>query len=304
MKKKIISIFIVMLLFSGIFYSLANAQTNSIVNSNKSIIKYYEDLEDSSIDSNLKLLMRLLHIPGLTVGVIKNNSIVWSNSYGYSDIYARKKASIDTIYQVASISKTFVSVALLQLYERGLFNLDDNVSEYLPFDLKNPKYPDVNIIFRMLLSHHSSFCCTHVESVLQLLEPSFEPTYRNAITWYLINWIHLKDVLSGFYPEEKYPWIKEVMVPEGSLYHEEHWGDFPPGEGFYYSNTAYILLGYLLEQLSNQRCEDYCRDHLFTPLSMHNTSFYYNDLNPDKFAVPYFWIHRLYIPPFIWAISQ
>jgi CubicO group peptidase (beta-lactamase class C family) len=185
---------------------------------------------------------------------------------------------------------------MLQLYEQGVFDLDDNVSEYLPFDLKNPKYPDVNITFRMLLSHHSSFCCRTLESLLQPLEPEMNITLKNVVKGYLMNWVHLKDLYSGFYPEEKYPWIQEVMVPGGSLYYDELWGDYPPGEGYYYSNTIYILLGYLIERLTNQSYEDYCRDHFFIPLSMDNTSFYVDDLNAEQLAVPYIWLHRIYLP--------
>ncbi len=285
-----------MLLISNIFFTTVSSQTDDDENFNEFVAYDKENPVDDSFDFKVKLLMRLSHIPSLICGVIKNNSIVWSNAYGYSDIYNRKKATTDNIFRIASISKTFTATALLQLYEQGLFDLDDNVSEYLPFDLKNPKYPNVNITFRMLLSHHSSFCCRTIESLLQPLEPVWNITLRNIIQGYLMNWIHLKDVLSGFYPEEKYPWIKEVMVPGGSLYYDELWGDYPPGEGYYYSNTAYILLGYLVERLSNQSFEDYCRDHIFNPLSMYNTSFYVEDLNPDQLAVPYMWLHRIYLP--------
>ena len=297
MKNKIIGIFVCMLLISNILISTGNILVESRILSTDSIIKTFDlPRNDDSFDSKVKLLMRLAHIPSMTIGVLKNNSIVWSKAYGYADIYNQKVASTDMIYQVASISKTFIATALLQLYEQGVFDLDDDVGLYLPFDLKNPKYPDVNITFRMLLSHHSSFVCRDIESMFQPLEPVEEITVRNIIQIYLITWLWVKDHRSGFYPEEKYPWIQEVMVSGGKLYYEEHWGDYPPGEDYYYSNTAYILLGYLLECLTDQKCEDYCKDHLFEPLGMYNTSFYLDDLNPDFLATPYMWIHRIFIP--------
>jgi len=291
MKKKIIGIFIVTLLVTNILIS-----TNNVLAESKKINIQNIVENEGLFDLKIKLMMRLSHIPSFTAGIIKNNSILWSKAYGYSNIYNRKKATTDNIFRIASITKTFTATALLQLYEQGYFDLDDSVSDYLPFDLKNPKYPEVNITFRMLLSHHSSFCCRTVESLFQPLEPSFDVSLRNIIQGYLMNWIHLKDVLTGFFPEEKYPWIKEVMVRGGSLYYEAYWGDYPPGEGYYYSNTAYILLGYLVERLSNQSFEDYCRDHIFIPLSMHNTSFYVTDLNPEQLVVPYMWLHRIYLP--------
>jgi CubicO group peptidase (beta-lactamase class C family) len=295
--KKIIGIFICMLLIASVFSSTVGSVESFGKDSNKSFLGIPVNAnDDSSFDMKIKLLMWLSHIPSFTGGVIKNNSIVWEKSYGYSDIYRLKKATTDNIFRIASITKTFTATALLQLYDQGLFDLDDNVSEYLSFDLKNPKYPDVNITFRMLLSHHSSFCCRSIESLFQPLEPATDVSLRNAFLGYLMNWIHLKDVISGYFPEEKYPWIKEVMVPGGSLYHEEYWGDYPPGEGYYYSNTAYILLGHIIEQLTSQSYEDYCRDHIFQPLSMYNTSFYVDDLNADLLSVPYMWLHRIFFP--------
>jgi CubicO group peptidase (beta-lactamase class C family) len=254
--------------------------------------------DDDLFDMKVKLMMRLTHLPSLAACIIKDNEIVWSNAYGYSDIYHRKEATIDNIYLVASISKTFAATAILQLYEQGYFDLDDNVSEYLPFDVKNPKFPDVNITFRMLLSHRSSFCSRHVESLFAPWEPVDGPeSVPEVVEWYIYSLVHLKDLLSSdFYPEDRYPWIKEIMVPGGSLYYPEQWGDYPPGEEFYYSNVAYALLGYLVEQISNQKFEDYCRANIFEPLSMFNTSFYTAELNSDKLAIPYIWLYGAYLP--------
>jgi len=253
--------------------------------------------DDSLFDLKIRLLMRLTHIPSLTACIIKNDTIVWSKAYGYSDIYKREKATTDTIYRIASITKTFTGTALMQLYEQGLFDLDDNVSEYLPFDLKNPKYPDTNITFRMLLAHQSSFCCINVESLFAPLEPRLgDNSVIGSLKWYLFTLIHLKDYISGFYPDDIYPWIKEVMVPGGDLYYPEHWGDYPPGEGEFYTNIGYILLGYLIEQISGQSFEAYCKEHILEPLSMNNSSFFIYEINKDKLAIPYLWSHGIYHP--------
>jgi CubicO group peptidase (beta-lactamase class C family) len=86
------------------------------------------------------------------------------------------------------------------------------------------------------------------------------------------------------------------MNPEGNLYYPEHWGDFPPGNDYYYTNIGYILLGYLIEQISGQSFEDYCNEHILQPLSMNNSSFFINDLNNEKLAIPYLWNHGIYYP--------
>jgi CubicO group peptidase (beta-lactamase class C family) len=297
MKNKIIGIFVCILLISGVFFSIVNAQKNIDAVSNEVVLNGNESTIGDSFDKKVKLLMRITNIPSLSACIVKNDTIIWSKAYGFSNIYKMKQAKIDTIYKIASITKTFTATAILQLYEKGFLDLDDNVSEYLPFDLKNPKYPDINITFRMLLSHQSSFYCMNVESLFAPLEPfMWDTSPKSAVKWYLFTLIHIKDLFSGFYPKEIYPWIKEVMIPGGSLYYPEHWGDYPPGEGYYYTNIGYSLLGYLIEQISGQNYEDYCYEHILEPLGMKNSSYFINDYDKEDLAVPYLWLHNIYFP--------
>ncbi len=120
----------------------------------ESPISFRED--DSVFDENILSLMKSGHMPSISMGIVKNNSLVWSKSYGYSNRLRKEEATNTTIYLAGSISKTVTGLALIQLYEQGLFDLDDDVNDYLPFNLRNPNYPDINISFRMLLAHQSS----------------------------------------------------------------------------------------------------------------------------------------------------
>ena len=97
-------------------------------------------------------------------------------------------------------------------------------------------------------------------------------------------------------PEKPYPWLKELLVPGGSIYDPELWMDYPPGTEANYSNVGFIILGYLVELISNQSIEQYCYEHIFKSLNMMNTSFHYDDLDRDRLAIPYMWIAGFYIP--------
>ena len=229
---------------------------------------------DNFFDLRVRLLMMLGSMPSFTTCIIKNNSIAWSKAYGFSDIKYREKASRDTIYMTGSITKPFIATALLQLYEQGLFDLDDDVNEYLPFTLRNPNYPTCNITFRMLLSHHSSI------------------NDHSLLNWWEYN-IYFK---SFPVPKDPYPWLEDVLVPDGKFYNPIVWNNYPPGGYGNYSNVGFILLGYLLERLTNQTFEQYCQDNILTPLQMLNTSFHPDSLDEDQLAIPYVRILRLYIP--------
>jgi CubicO group peptidase (beta-lactamase class C family) len=173
-----------------------------------------------------------------------------------------------------SITKPFIATALLQLYEQGLFDLDDDVNEYLPFSLRNPNHPDEIITFRMLLSHRSSI------------------NDHSLLRWWQLN-IYFK---SFPVPEDAYPWIKNILVPGGKHYNPKVWHNYAPGEYGNYSNVGFVLLGYLIEQLTNQSFEQYCQDNILTPLKMENTSFHPDALDEDRLAIPYVRLLRFYIP--------
>ena len=147
MKKKIIAL-VIMTLFIGIIISSATT--------GYSRIEYDEESNEFLFDKYITFLMKFAHKPSVSACIIINDSVVWSKGYGLYDIENNKPATPDTLYLMASISKTVTATALMQLYEQELFDLDDDVNDYLPFSLRNPNFLDTSITFRMLLSHRSS----------------------------------------------------------------------------------------------------------------------------------------------------
>ena len=92
----------------------------------------------------------------MQVCIVENDQIIWKGAYGYASIEQNKPVGDSTIFHIASISKLLTGTALMQLWEEGLFDLDDDINNYLPFEIRNPNYPDDPITFRMLLTHTSS----------------------------------------------------------------------------------------------------------------------------------------------------
>lgn len=220
---------------------------------------------DHLFDFNIKLLMKLGHLPSISACIIKNDTIVWSKGYGYRDIENKSLATENTIYRIASITKTITGTALMQLIENESydFDLDDDINDYLNFSVRNPNYPDSNITFRMLLSHSSSL--------------------RDPNNYYDFN-LTGAPPLTG-YP---YPWLKDMLVPGGERYLPEVWSDeYGPGEISSYANIGFDLIGYLVEQISSKPFYEYCAEHIFKPLNMSNTSFDLNDFDEDQLAIPY-----------------
>ena len=211
-------------------------------------------VDDDEFDQRIMELMELGHMPSLVACIVKNNTTVWSKGYGHSSYYPPKiNATNVTAYPIASITKSITATAIMQLYETGLIDLDENVSKYLPFDLKNPRYRDINITFRMLLAHQSSLRDNGLRFGM------FNRIFKNPNNW-----------LKFFFSSSR------------------AWYSYAPGMGVCYS-IGTIILGLIIENVTKQSYVDYCQEHIFDPLEMWNTSFYFSDFDKDILARLYLW---------------
>jgi CubicO group peptidase (beta-lactamase class C family) len=229
-------------------------------------------LNSTSIDSFITATMSEYHIPGLSACILKEGELVWHNAYGYADIERNIPVTDSTLFTLASITKTITGTALMQLYERSFFNLDDNVNNYLPPDLQvvNPSYPNDPITFKMILSH--------VSSINQ-------------------NWDVLRPlIVAGDSPMTLFDFLKSYLVPGGDYYTDMNYSPYPPAITFNYCGTAIALLGYIVEAITDTAFADYCQKHIFTPLSMNETSWFLANLDTSHIARPYTWSSSGYKP--------
>lgn len=221
-------------------------------------------LDEGSIDSFIVQQMNSNHIPGLSACVIKCGQIIWTGAYGYANIGQNIEVQDSTIFMLASISKTLTGTALLQIYEEGLFSLDEDINTYLPFHVVNPQYPDSAITFRMLLTHTSSI--------------------RD-------NWITLALLTTqGDSPIQLDNFLSNYLVPGGIYYSSaNNFHSWPPGTDYDYCNVGVTLIGYLVESIADTPFNQYCGLNIFEPLSMSETSWFLADLDTSKIAMPYHW---------------
>jgi len=247
------------------------SESSSIIsnNQNKSIIPNGQrnELDDNLFDLKMSFFMKFAKFPALSACIIDDDEVIWSKGYGYYDLKNNKPATEHTIYVIASITKTITGTALMQLWERGLFDLDEDVNNYLPFSLRNPNFPNDPITFRMLLSHTSSL----------------NRNTRNEYYW--MN--YSGDPPFSFFPE---PYLEEFLIPGGQYYHENVWSDvYKPGEHAMYANIGFDLISFLVEIISEECFLSYCQEYIFDPLKMYNTSFNLSTLNIDNVAKPYYY---------------
>ncbi len=217
--------------------------------------KPYVNVPRDRLDEAILARMYEAKIVGVSAAFIQNVRVTWTGAYGWADLEKEKPAAPDTIYRIASVSKPITATALMQLWERGLFHLDDDIGAYLGYPVRNPNYPEVKITFRMLLTHTSS-----------ILDAG---GYENALT------------------APQPPLLKDLLVPGGEAYTPATWGNYRPGTRFNYSNFGAGIIGALVEVFSGEHFDRYALNHIFRPLGM-DASYVVADLAClEKLAVLY-----------------
>lgn len=229
---------------------------------------FYTDLHHLLRESaSLPQSMEAAKIPGAALAVIRNGQIESAEGYGLADIAASREVTTDTLFTIASVSKTVTAAALMTLYEQGKFGLDDDINPYLPFEVRNPDFPDVPITFRMLLTHTSSIQDSDIYIHYYTLET--EPILPDS------------PIALGDY-------LKDYLTSEGALYNaEDNFLKTAPGTTYVYTNTGFGLVGYLVEQISGMPFDQYCKTAIFEPLGMEHSGWMFKDVNTEMMAIPY-----------------
>jgi CubicO group peptidase (beta-lactamase class C family) len=190
------------------------------------------------------------------VFVKKNDQIIIQRAYGYADIVNRIPNTIDTKFATASAGKVFVAVGILQLIERGEICFNDTIGNLLDFDLKNI---DRNITIRQLLNHTSGIPDYFDESTMA----GYADLWRDYPNYKIRKSMDLVPLF-----------INKPMM-------------YRPGEKFKYNNTGFVVLGLIIEKITNMAFDEYLSQNVFGPCEMANTGYYELDRLPEKCANAY-----------------
>ena len=184
------------------------------------------------IDAWLPLKLQYDKTPGTSIGIVYKGKLLYKNGFGFADVKTKKKALPNTLYHIASISKVFTAVAVLQLVEKGLLNLDDTVVKHLPwFKGKTKKTDSKNITLRQILSHTSGI-------------------FRDGDT---PHWV------TGKFPTSLQKSFSQKSLSQENL------------TGFKYSNYGFSLLGQVLEKVTGEFYDQYIQKNIFKALGMEST---------------------------------
>src|SRR5688572_3349558 len=191
----------------------------------------------AAIDAYVEAQMKDIRLPGVALGIIRGDQIVYLKGYGVADPSGRA-VTPQTPFWLASLAKPVTALAVMQLVESGKVELDAPVQRYLPYFRLADEQAAAALTVRHLLNHTSG--------------------------------------ISRATGDEKFPsqasfdWTPEQRVRELSDNAVTH----PVGATFEYSNVNYAILGLIVETVSGQSFESYVQEHIFNPLEMSQSTYY------------------------------
>lgn len=191
---------------------------------------------------------------GSSCVIVKDGKIVEELNYGYSSLEKKTPAKSSTVYRIASISKVIVAMAVLKLYEGGQVDLDEDISTYLGFKVRNPHFEDIKITIRLLMTQNSSFT---------------DGNYSETRGYHQVNCTNLECSL------------QDLLVPGGKYYALDTFDTKAPGTHFIYSNFNCGILACIVEKVSGRLFTDFVRQEILLPMGV-DASFRISDIeNPD-----------------------
>ena len=207
--------------------------------------------------------MKEAKVPGLAALTLKEGKIFWAGYYGWANIETKTPVTQDTLFQLASISKTVTACMIMQQVEQGKLKLDVDINTLLPFKVRNPRHVDTPITLRQLLTHTSG-----IRDNWSVLEN----------TW----------VKNGDFKKPLAESLPAYLVEGGEFFSaKKSFYGWAPGTKDQYCNVAVALAAYVAEAKLKTPFEALCQQGLFKPLGMEGAGFLLASVDPKKVAMPY-----------------
>lgn len=180
------------------------------------------------VDHYFSKIRKEKHFNGAVL-ISRQGKLIYKNAFGYADFRTRKPLTVQSSFQLASVSKQFTAVAIMMLKERKQLSYEDSIQKFFP------KFPYHGITVRMLLNHRSGLC-----NYAYFCDPFFRRTPTS---------------LDG-----------KMVIDLMTQHHPRSY--LPPNRRFDYSNTGYMILASIVEKVSKQSFKDFVAKNIFKPLQM------------------------------------
>gem|GEM_PF-6753214 len=209
------------------------------------------EIDFSHLEKQIEEIRSSNNIVGMQVAVTNKDGILWSENFGYASIKSELPVTVDTLFRIGSTSKSFVGVAIMQLFEQGKIELEDEIEKYIPEIVINNPWKETNPIQILhLLEHTTGFDDSHFST-------------------YLINGKNM------------------TTRQQLDVHSDGRTSAWKPGTQMSYSSSNTLVLAYLIEKLTGKQFENYIKQNIFVPLNMNRSDYFLSELVKSKLATGY-----------------
>jgi CubicO group peptidase (beta-lactamase class C family) len=201
------------------------------------------EVDQLDLKAKINAILNRWPAVGLAMGVIRHGRLESFHGQGLADIASNTPVTEDTVFRIASITKTFTAIAVMQLWEQGLVDLDAPANDYL----RAYKLVPAKATFRPATPRH---LLTHTAGIREVL--------------HLPGLLRMRDLGETVKLGRPVPPLSEYY--QGGLRY-----DAEPGTRFMYTNHGFATLGQIVQDVSGKPLDRYFREHIFDPLGMANT---------------------------------
>lgn len=204
----------------------------------------------SKLDNYVETFLEEYKIPGASIAIVHENDVYYSNAWGVTG-ESEEKVTTDTPFALGSISKSFTGLAIMKLIEEETIQLEDPVQKYLPWFTLKDKQAASQITIKHLLTHSSGISTYSGLSISDKESKDFDAIRKNVES------------------------LSNVKLTAS------------PGEKYQYSDANFLILGALIEEVTNQTYSEYMEQHVFSPLGMKNTAADYSTAYKKGYVIGY-----------------
>lgn len=215
---------------------------------------------------------------GFAVAIVNEKGSLYEKGFGFSDVSIKKKYTNKTIQNIASVSKTFVGIALLKAQELGKLNLDEPIEKYISFKVLNPNFPNEKITIRQLATHTSSIT---------------DNDFYLSKNYYLKPNQNLNNLKLNFDDEQIFNPSDSIIsmdlflqniLSENGKWNQNSFSTNKPGTIYEYSNIGTALATHIIEKATDQSFQDFTKKYILRPLKMDDSGWKFEDIEFSEFS--------------------
>jgi CubicO group peptidase (beta-lactamase class C family) len=249
----------------------------------------YSQNNKEIITNELTALFKKSSLAGFAVAILNKDKVLYSKGFGFSSRENKTLFTTKTVQPIASISKTFLAVALMKAQELGKLNLNDDINKHLPFKVYNPNFKSDVITIKQLANHTSSLKDGKHYDKTYVFDKKIPPFY-NQLKGDLKS--EIKEYVDLFNSNVKMSledFIRMQYKVGEEYYSNDNFLNAKPGTKYKYSNMGANIAALIIERATGVKYKDFVKREILEPLRMKNSGWPSKKSNLKNFSSIYWY---------------